>query len=72
MSVKVVEKNRLYQVADSAIQQAKELGLSGAVVKRLQRMAMRSAPLTHPDGNRRFDDFVLMVVNKQIVGINRL
>jgi hypothetical protein len=35
-------------------------------------MAMRSAPVTHPEGNRGFDDFVLAIEDKQIVGVNRI
>ncbi len=72
MGVEVVQMHRLYRVSEEAQRQAREIGIGGAVVKRLQRMGMRSAPFTHPEGNRRFDDFVLLVQNKQIVGVNRL
>ncbi len=72
MGVQVVQVHRLYRVSDQALRQAREIGIGGAVVKRLQRMGMRSAPYTHPDGNRRFDDFVLSVQGKEIVGVNRI
>jgi len=64
----IVQKPRLYRVSMVAVKQARELGIAGSVVERLQRMAMRSAPVTHPEGNRRFDDFVLAIEDKPIVG----
>jgi hypothetical protein len=72
MSVKIVQKPRLYWVSEEAQKQARELGIAGAVIKRLQRMAERSAPVTHPRGNRRFDDFVLELHDRTIVGVDRL
>lgn len=72
MAVSIVRKPRLFRVSPEAVQHAKEIGIGGVRIKRLQRMAERSAPFTHPDGNRRFDDFVLLVRDKQIMGVNRL
>lgn len=76
MTVTVVVKKkrvpRMYMVSAGAIAQAKMLGIGGAVEKRLLRMARRSAPLTHPEGNRRFDDFVLLIQDNVLRGINRL
>jgi hypothetical protein len=72
MTVTLVKKRRLYDVSEIAVQQAKELGLGGDLIKRLQRMAMRSAPFTHPEGNRRFDAFVLQVSDSTVVAINRI
>jgi hypothetical protein len=72
MTVSLVKKHRLYRVSHEAVKQARELGLGGDLVRRLQRMAMRSAPFTHPEGNRRFDTFVLRVTDNEVVSINRI
>jgi hypothetical protein len=65
-------ESREYSVTEEAVAQAKELGIGGEVAKRLARMAKRSAPLTHPEGNRRFDAFVLRVHDRKVLSINRL
>lgn len=76
MSVKVVVKKkrmtRTYTVSAEAIAQAKLIGICGEVEKWLLRMARRSAPVTHADGNRRFDAFVLMIQDGVVMGIDRL
>ena len=69
--IRIAPPNK-YTVDQEAINQARMIGLCGDVDKRLIRMAKRSAPLTHPEGNRRFDDFVLFVQNKVVKYINRL
>jgi hypothetical protein len=63
---------RVYTVSEDAVRQAREIGLCGEVAKRLARMAKRSAPLTHEEGNRRFGDFVLRVEDRCVVAVNRL
>jgi len=59
-------------VADDAVSDGRMIGLAGDVRKRLARMARRSAPITHEDGNRRFDGFVLQVVAREVVSVSRL
>jgi hypothetical protein len=62
-----------FTVSEQAVKQAREIGLCGEVEKRLARMAKRSAPLTHEEGNRRFGDFVLMVSSdRKVLAVNRL
>ena len=63
---------RAYRVADVAIAQGRAIGLAGDVSARLRRMARRSAPITHHDGNRRFDDFILRVENNVVQSVNRI
>ncbi|QXN72617.1 hypothetical protein RCZAHN_8 [Rhodobacter phage RcZahn] len=61
-----------FTVADDAVSDGRMIGLAGDVRKRLARMARRSAPITHEDGNRRFDGFVLQVVAREVVSVSRL
>lgn len=61
-----------FTVADDAVSDGRMVGLAGDVRKRLARMARRSAPITHEDGNRRFDGFVLQVVAREVVSVSRL
>lgn len=61
-----------FSVSDEAVRDARDIGLCGDVRLRLARMARQAAPLTHPDGNRRFDQFVLKVQDKQVLAVNRL
>lgn len=49
------------KVSSAAERQARMLGVSGDVIKRVSRMADQGAPITHEKGNLRFDDFVLQV-----------
>lgn len=59
------------EVSEQAIAEARKAGIFGNVAKRLARMARRSAPLTHPKGNRRFDDFVLLVKDRTVLSVSR-
>lgn len=61
-----------FRVSDGAIRDARAIGLCGDVALRLARMARRSAPLTDERGNRRFDDFVLMVKDREVLSVDRL
>lgn len=61
-----------YEVEPQAIQDGRSIGLGGDVGKRLARMARRSAPITHVEGNRRFDEFVLRVEDRKILSVSRL
>ena len=61
-----------FTVAAEAVADGRLLGLAGDVAKRLARMARRSAPITHEEGNRRFDDFVQQVEAREVVSVSRL
>ena len=61
-----------FSVTPDAVTEGRYLGLSGDVEKRLSRMARRSAPITHEEGNRRFDDFVLRVEAREVVSVSRI
>lgn len=63
---------REFTATPEALARAKEAGVYGNVQKRLQRMAARSAPFTHPAGNRRFQSFVLRIAGDQIIDVSRL
>lgn len=56
----------------SAVIDARGFGLYGDTDKRLKRMLRRSTPYTGPQGNRRFEDWILRVDNKVITGVFRL
>ncbi|QIG76968.1 hypothetical protein EVC30_140 [Rhizobium phage RHph_Y1_11] len=56
-------------VTDTAMRQAKHLGVGGNVKSRLERMARRAAVITHPQGNRRFGDYLLRIKDGQLEAI---
>ena len=60
---------REYKVTPQAIEQGRACGLFGDTAKRLSRMARRSAPFTHECGNRRFNEFVLLITDDQVEGV---
>jgi hypothetical protein len=72
MAVKITIRGDGFVVTETAKRQARMLGMGGDLNARLRRMARRSAPLTHPAGNRRFDDFVLQLRDKVVESIDRL
>lgn len=60
-----------FTVTPQAAKAARLIGLSGDVKKRLARMARRSSPLTHEEGNRRFGEFILKVEARNVVSVTR-
>jgi hypothetical protein len=52
---------RDYDVDPVVLAQARQLGLIGNVEKRVKRMARHSAPITHKEGNRRYESFILRI-----------
>lgn len=63
---------RQFTVSDRAFAKGEALGIDGDVEARIARMARRSAPYTHPDGNRRFEGFLLTVDGDTVVDIERI
>jgi hypothetical protein len=63
---------KTYQVSPEAVVAGCILGLFGDTAKRLSRMARRAAPFTSEVGNRRFDEFVLNVVEDRVLGVTFL
>ena len=49
--------------------QARELGIFGNRETLVRKMARHSAPFTHPDGNRRYEGFILRVEDGMVVNI---
>lgn len=52
---------RHVKVSIEAVQQAKKMGFLTGARTRLERMALRSAVITHPQGNRRFGNYLLRI-----------
>jgi hypothetical protein len=50
---------RSYEVTPEAMEQAKALGLSGDIERRLQNVALYSQPFAHPRANRRYGDLII-------------
>lgn len=63
---------REFEVTQQAVQAGRSIGLCGDIAKRITRMARRAAPITHNQGNWRFDDFVLDIDNGKVLTISRL
>ena len=60
---------RVFDVADDALREARGLGMFGNVRARLQKMARSSTPFTHPNGNRRFEGFLLTIEGHTVLGV---
>lgn len=63
---------RNYQISKEAIRMGRKHGLYGDTEKRLRRMARRSAPVTSKYGNRRFNDFYLLIADDTVKAVTRL
>mgnify|MGYP001482880860 CR=1 FL=1 len=63
---------RDYEITDEAVRKARLIGIGGDVRKRLARMAKRAAPYTSEFGNKRFENFVLRIVDGRLVDVTRL
>lgn len=63
---------REVEVTPEAVNAGRRIGLCGDIAKRIARMARRSAPITHDQGNWRFEDFVLEIEGGKVLGITRL
>lgn len=63
---------RKFSVEQSAIDSAKSAGMIGAIPDRLLRMAKLSTPCRHVQGNRRFENMVLLVESGVIKQVSRL
>lgn len=63
---------REVEVTPEAVNAGRRIGLCGDIAKRIARMARRSAPITHDEGNWRFEDFVLDIEDGKVLGITRL
>ncbi|WP_113152748.1 hypothetical protein [Nitratireductor sp. OM-1] len=63
---------RNYEVSAHAIERGRGHGLWGDTEKRLRRMARRAAPVTSEHGNRRFNDWIMLVKDGTIQSVTRL
>lgn len=63
---------REVEVTPQAVQAGRQIGLCGDIAKRIARMARRSAPITHDQGNWRFEGFVLDIEDSKVLTISRL
>lgn len=63
---------REVEVTPKAVAAGRRIGLAGDIAKRIARMARRAAPITHEQGNWRFEEFVLDIEDSKVIGIIRL
>ncbi len=63
---------RNFEVSVEAVRMGRAYGLYGDTEKRLRRMARRSAPVTSEHGNRRFNEYVLHIVDGTVKAVTRL
>lgn len=57
------------EVTEVAIRSARACGMYGNLKPVLHRMARLAAPFTHPDGNYRFENYVLTIVNNRLLHV---
>jgi len=67
-----VSRFREYRVSPRAIEQARTLGLTGDTEARVKEIARQAAAFTHPDGNWRFEGYVLWIYEGEIRSVCRL
>lgn len=63
---------REVQVTDDAVRAGRNIGLCGDIAKRIARMARRAAPITHDQGNWRYEEFVLDIEDGKVLAVSRL
>lgn len=63
---------RNFEISAEAIRMGRAYGLYGDTEKRLRRMARRAAPITSEHGNRRFNEYVLLIVDGTVKAVTRL
>lgn len=64
-----------FTVSSSALLQARELGFTSQgpdLIRALWDMYSASTPFSHPNGNRRYIDFIFTVKNNQLTEISKL
>ena len=59
---------RKYRISDEALEQGRLLGLGP---RSIGRMARSAAPVSHSQGNRRHDDFIMRVNDGVVLSIVR-
>jgi len=59
-------------VTEQAVIDGRKIGLCGDIAARIRRMARQSAPITHEQGNCRFDNFVMLISGGEVLHINRM
>lgn len=64
-------KFRQFHVSNTAKEQARALGMYGDLDNRLADMAKRSAPWKCPQGDRRFEGYILSIDGDIVTGIDR-
>jgi hypothetical protein len=62
---------RKIEISPAAMAQARRAGLIGNLEARLARMARHGAPITHAEGNRRYESFIMRVEQGVLVSITR-
>lgn len=60
------------RITDTAASDAARAGMYGNVKARLRRMVRLAAPITHPRGNCRYEQWLLMVVGDQLTHVESL
>ena len=63
------QTSRRFLLPVSVVVQAKKMGVSA---EKLQEMVRKSARITHPDGNRRFHEFLFMVEGERVKAIKQM
>jgi len=65
-----MSKFREYSVSEKALADARRLGVTEPkLTTYLKRIARAAAPITHEDGDWRYDDFVLDIDDTTILGV---
>lgn len=63
--------DRKFEISPTALAQARQVGLIGNLEARLAKMAKHGAPITHAEGNRRYERFIMRVEKGVLVSIVR-
>lgn len=58
-----------YEISKRVCEEAKVLGFSEPVLPLLKKMVVQSSPITHPNGQRRYEDYIFAVHNGVVCSI---
>ena len=63
---------RQASIPENTIAQGRSLGIWGDTHARMLRMVRRAAICSHPDGNRRFQNFIFQIHDGQVQKVHRI
>ena len=64
--------SREYVVSEPAVRTGRASGLYGNTAARIRRMSRRAAPVTSEHGNRRFNEWFMLIEHGEVKSVTRV